>query len=176
MMPSQQPIPRPVQTRQIQKISNIGSLDTGHQLLVRALQMKPSLIPRDPLTMAITSNHINEIAHTIWQIAFSHGRLLQEACQSCAMFPHTTLQVLANLNYLPSWWFFRDMAVKVMKIQSWAVDDRVMQREWSQMTAWCRKFLPLPVLIQSDHNEVTKEKGINDPHASNEEINHLGNP
>ncbi|KAJ5062696.1 hypothetical protein J3E74DRAFT_404328 [Bipolaris maydis] len=107
-------------------------------LLQHVLQSNPHLLPPFPhTTKYLTSKHINDIAHAMWNVAFTHGDLLQRACQYGAMFSPLKLAALAKLNFLPSWWFFRDLAVKGLKHMGWNVVDNEMEETWEEALEWC---------------------------------------
>ncbi|KAI4955043.1 hypothetical protein J4E86_006355 [Alternaria arbusti] len=121
-------------------------------LLCHVLQTQPTLLPFVPST-PITSTHIDNIAHTMWQIAFKHVVMLQRACQYSAMFSPVKLAALAKLNFLPSWWFFRDLVVGglpglVKGVDGMGggkgdgkggvvIDDREMMGAWDEAVRWC---------------------------------------
>ncbi|KAI4647275.1 uncharacterized protein J4E79_010427 [Alternaria viburni] len=122
-------------------------------LLRHVLQTQPTLLPFVPST-PITSSHIDNIAHTMWQIAFKHVVMLQRACQYSAMFSPLKLAALAKLNFLPSWWFFRDLVVGGLpelikgvdgkgeeKGCGVVIDDREMQGAWNEAVKWCDKVI-----------------------------------
>ena len=79
----------------------------------------------------------------MWQVAFNHGPLLARACQYSAMFSPLKLAALAKLNFLPSWWFFREGVMKGLPkmIGERMVDDGEMQREWKEAVCWCMGIL-----------------------------------
>jgi hypothetical protein len=81
-----------------------------NQLLTIVLQGQPTLLP--PPGNPILSSHIDAIAHAMWQLAFHQGPMLQTACKYSALFAPLKMAALAKLNYLPSWWFYREMAVR----------------------------------------------------------------
>ena len=91
----------------------------------------------------------------MWDAAFQHGRMFQLACQYSAMFSPLKLRMLAKLNLLPSWWFFREFVVKGLpgfgveeKKEEWLqgdsgecrffVDDSEMMAAWGQAALFCR--------------------------------------
>ncbi|CAN9080453.1 unnamed protein product [Alternaria alternata] len=102
------------------------------QLLHHVLTTHPNLVPTSP--SPILSSNIDAIAHTMWQVAFNHGPLLARACQYSAMFSPLKLAALAKLNFLPSWWFFREGVMKGLPemVGERIVDDGEMQREWKE--------------------------------------------
>lgn len=108
-------------------------------LLTHVLQSNPHLLPSSPptTTTRLTSTPIDDIAHAMWNVAFAHGDLLQRACQYGAMFSPLKLAALAKLNFLPSWWFFRDLAVKGLQERGCKVDDAEMEGTWQEAVGWC---------------------------------------
>ncbi|CAN9096612.1 unnamed protein product [Alternaria alternata] len=111
------------------------------QLLHHVLTTHPNLVPTSP--SAILSSNIDAIAHIMWQVAFNHGPLLARACQYSAMFSPLKLAALAKLNFLPSWWFFREGVMKGLPemVGERMVDDGEMQREWKEAVCWCMGIL-----------------------------------
>ena len=111
-----------------------------HQLFTHMLQHYPILFPSPG--SPISSAHIDTIAHAMWQVAFNHGRLLQRACQYSALFAPLKLAALARLNFLPSWWFCREMLVKELVSREeqdekgWKVDDAEMEAQWRKTCKW----------------------------------------
>ncbi|KAI4609853.1 uncharacterized protein J4E87_010970 [Alternaria ethzedia] len=121
-------------------------------LLRHVLQTQPTLLPPN-LSLPITSPHIDAIAHSMWQIAFKHVVMLQRACQYSAMYAPVKLAALAKLNFLPSWWFFRDLVVgglpglvkggdgkggeKGGGKGGLVIDDREMMGVWDEAVRWC---------------------------------------
>lgn len=125
-------------------------------------------MPPEPLARAVDSNHINEIVHAMWQTAFIDGPMRQEACQQSANFSYLKLQALANLNYLPSWWYYREIVVELMRIHNWVVDDRVMQTEWSHMVNRCEMLQQLSASGPRLHSNVGSQEGVNNGSPSAE--------
>ncbi|KAH8636026.1 hypothetical protein IG631_07860 [Alternaria alternata] len=111
------------------------------QLLHHVLTTHPNLVPTSP--SPILSSNIDAIAHIMWQVAFNHGPLLARACQYSAMFSPLKLAALAKLNFLPSWWFFREEVMKGLPgmVGERMVDDEEMQREWKEAVCWCMAIL-----------------------------------
>ncbi|KAI4925300.1 hypothetical protein J4E85_007178 [Alternaria conjuncta] len=143
-----------------------------NNLLRHVLQTQPTLLPFLPAT-PITSTHIDNIAHTMWQIAFKHVVILQRACQYGAMFSPLKLAALAKLNFLPSWWFFRDLVVGGLpelikgvdgkgeeKGLGVVIDDREMQGAWHEAIKWCgnviarRERVATPVVTEEERVEI----------------------
>ncbi|KAI4917920.1 uncharacterized protein J4E92_008858 [Alternaria infectoria] len=137
-------------------------------LLRHVLQTQPTLLPSN-LSTPITSTHIDNIAHTMWQIAFKHVVMLQRACQYSAMFSPLKLAALAKLNFLPSWWFFRDLVVAGLpelikgvdgkgeeKGRGVLIDDMEMQGAWNEAIKWCgnviarRERVATPVVTEEE--------------------------
>ena len=108
------------------------------QLLSHVVRSDSTLLPSDLPNSIINSTHIDKIAHAMWQTAFKHGLMLQQACMYSAMFAPTKLAALAKLNFLPSWWFFREMTLKILAARGLNVDDSVMNQEWQAAVSWCR--------------------------------------
>ncbi|KAG9189087.1 hypothetical protein G6011_05955 [Alternaria panax] len=109
------------------------------QLLRHVLQTHPSLCPSSP-SFHITSSNIDAITHTMWQVAFHHGPMLASACRYSAIFSPLKLAALAKLNFLPSWWFLRDCAVRGLPEvvgELWVIDDGEMQSAWKEAVVWC---------------------------------------
>jgi hypothetical protein len=124
-----------------------------NNLLRFVLESQPSLLPPD-LVGPISSYHIDAIAHAVWQVAFKHVGMLQRARQYSAMFSPLKLAALAKLNFLPSWWFFRDLIVRELptlikrgdgngeeKVVGWLIDDKEMQNTWKETIKWCASVL-----------------------------------
>ncbi|KAI4942776.1 hypothetical protein J4E91_009695 [Alternaria rosae] len=146
-----------------------------NSLLRHVLHTQPTLLPSSP-SIPITSTHVDNIAHTMWQIAFKHGIMLQRACQYSAMYAPLKLAALAKLNFLPSWWFFRDLVVGGLpglvgvvdgkggekgegKGEGAVVDDREMQCVWDEAVKWCgnvvarRERVDAPVVTEEARGE-----------------------
>ncbi|CAE6995221.1 hypothetical protein PTTW11_00062 [Pyrenophora teres f. teres] len=84
------------------------------QLLHHVLQHNPALLPitEPPNVPTLTSPHIDRIAHAMWDLAFRNGHVFHMACQYSAMFSPFKLRILAKINFLPSWWFLREIVIK----------------------------------------------------------------
>lgn len=139
------PQPPFAQIPQVQPQQQSGQMNSGeltHKLLNFVLKTTPGLLPGNPATTAITSAHINETAHAMWQTAFATPGVLDQVCTYAAMFSILKLAALAKLNYLPSWWFLREAVCRIMINSQWNVDDAAMQTEWMSMVDWCRRHLP----------------------------------
>lgn len=89
------------------------------------------------MQMPIKSKRLDAVAHAMWQVAYRHENMLKTACQYSAMFSHLKLQMLAKLNFLPSWWFLRETATSVMNGYRWNVDDEEMMTLWNTTREWC---------------------------------------
>lgn len=94
----------------------------------------------------------------MWQVAFSHEYMMQNVTAHAAMYSQLKLRALAKMNYLPSWWYLRDMACDVMKRQGWNVDDSEMQQLWQGTVEWCRT-VGLKMGIQDDSGTGVKQHG-----------------
>ncbi|KAI4638470.1 hypothetical protein J4E93_010024 [Alternaria ventricosa] len=151
--------------------ANSQSTQMMKNLLRHVLHEQPSLLPFN-LSIPITSTHIDNIAHTMWQIAFKHVVMLQRACQYSAMFSPIKLAALAKLNFLPSWWFFRDLVVgglpELIKGvdgkgeemgKAVVIDDREMQGAWNEAIKWCgsvvarRERVATPVVTEEEREK-----------------------
>jgi hypothetical protein len=106
------------------------------------LQQYPMFFPT--LGTTISSAQIDTIAHAMWQAAFNHGALLQRACTYSALFAPLKLAALAKLNFLPSWWFFRELLVKELvsrEGEGWKVDDGDTEGLWKKTCKWLLKLI-----------------------------------
>ncbi|KAF2853113.1 hypothetical protein T440DRAFT_379994, partial [Plenodomus tracheiphilus IPT5] len=137
------------QQQQQQQFSNLKSSDLTYRLLHYALKKNPGLLPGDPRTTTITSDQLSDVAHAMWQVAICTPGVMEQACIYSAMFALLKLQTLAKMNFLPSWWFMREAAAKIMVSSKWNVDDRVMQTDWVYAVDWCRKNFPGHVVKRS---------------------------
>ncbi|KAF2130657.1 hypothetical protein P153DRAFT_384916 [Dothidotthia symphoricarpi CBS 119687] len=128
---------------------------TAHFLFTCAIHNAPSLIPNSPYSNPISSLHVDNIANAMWQVAFAHqdGVMLQQVCMYCAMYSELKLRALAKLNFLPSWWFLREMAVCELHGQGWMVDDAVMQGTWVTAVAYCQKIMGAQGKTVASHGE-----------------------
>ncbi|EUC36757.1 hypothetical protein COCCADRAFT_87310 [Bipolaris zeicola 26-R-13] len=134
------PIPTPAPPPPPPPPTTTNTLNTNLQsnILTYVLQSNPLLIPTTLSRNArLTSTRINDIAHAMWNVAFTHDDPLQRACQYAAMFSPLKLAALAKLNFLPSWWFFRDLALKGLQERGWEVDDAEMEETWEEAVRWC---------------------------------------
>jgi hypothetical protein len=59
------------------------------------------------------------------------------------MFSPLKLAALAKLNFLPSWWFFRQGVVNELPglVRGGMIDDEEMQRAWNEAIKWCAEVL-----------------------------------
>lgn len=152
-------------------------------LLRHVLHTQPTLVPSNPST-PITSIHIDNIAHTMWQIAFKHVVLLERACQYSAMYAPLKLAALAKLNFLPSWWFFRDLVIGGLpglvggvggKEEGVVIDDREMQGAWNEAVKWCgnvivkRERVDAPVATEEERGEIGAKMADGDEGEEREE-------
>lgn len=64
---------------------------------------------------------------------------MKDITAKASMFSQLKLRTLARLNYLPSWWYLREMACSLMDRQGWLVDDRDMQSFWKETVEWCSR-------------------------------------
>jgi hypothetical protein len=134
-------------------------------LLSYVLDREPSLLP-PILLMPVTSSHIDAIAHSMWQAASYHEALLDRACSYSALFSPLKLAALAKLNFLPSWWFFRDLAISALlggvkigdELAVPTIDDRVMQETWMASVKWCAGII-------ADRNEIVAPTAAEEENA-----------
>ena len=122
-----QPIQQPVQP------------SIPQQLLMAAFQRNRTLHPVAPTTNPIDSKRIDDIAHSMWDVVFPQEAMMTDITMKAALFTPLKLRALARLNWLPSWWFLREMAVTLMRQQGWLVNDVERQREWEEAVDWCKK-------------------------------------
>lgn len=108
-------------------------------IFMAALQKNPTLIPVDPQKNPVGSRRIDAIAHAMWDVVFSKADMMNNVTMKAAMFPQLKLRALAKLNWLPSWWFLREMVLDVMARSAWLVDDSERQGEWKESVEWCKK-------------------------------------
>lgn len=104
-----------------------------------ALQRSSSFRPTEPKKNPIHSQHIDAIAHSMWDVVFSQADMMNNVTMKAALFAPLKLRALAKLNWLPSWWFLREMAHEVMEHLGWLVEDGEREREWKEAVLWCRK-------------------------------------
>lgn len=127
IQPSLQPAQQPTQT------------GIPQQIFLAALKRNNALYPVAPKTNPIGSRRIDAIAHSMWDVVFAREAMMTEVTMKAALFAPLKLRALARLNWLPSWWFLREMAVTLMKQQGWLVDDSERQGEWREAVEWCKK-------------------------------------
>lgn len=108
-------------------------------LFLAAIRSNPALLPLNPTVDTINSQRIDNIAHAMWQAAFNNSKMMNDVTAKASMFSQLKLRTLAKLNYLPSWWFIREMAYSVMQSQEFNVDDREMQVYWKETLEWCSR-------------------------------------
>jgi hypothetical protein len=112
-------------------------IDWRQKVFLAALKAGKPLLPANPLINPVTSRRIDNITHAMWQVVFANELMMQNVTKYSAMFSQLKLRALAKLNYLPSWWYLRDMACDIMKQQGWNVDDSEMQGVWLETVEWC---------------------------------------
>ncbi|CBY00433.1 hypothetical protein IAQ61_011360 [Plenodomus lingam] len=128
--------------RQQQQLASMSATQLTGNLLHSALKRHPYIVPQKSAAIPITSSHITEIAHRMWQLAFENPGVLDQVCSYAAAMSHIQLATLAKLGYLPSWWYLRESVVVHMTRQQWIVDDTTMRSEWLTVLGWCRSNLP----------------------------------
>ena len=59
------------------------------------------------------------------------------------MFSPLKLAALAKLNFLPSWWLFRQGVVNELPglIGEGTINDEEMQRAWNEAVKWCAEVI-----------------------------------
>lgn len=111
----------------------------SRHIFLAALKRNNALHPVAPKTNPIASRRIDAIAHSMWDLVFNREAVMTEVTMKAALFAPLKLRALARLNWLPSWWLLREMAVTLMKQQGWLVDDSERQAEWRDAVDWCKK-------------------------------------
>ena len=134
---SQIPTSSPVRPPQIQQPSS--QQDACQAIFLAAIRTNRSLLPSNSSIDPIYSQSIDNIAHAMWQVAFNNEKTMNDVTAKASMFSQLKLRTLAKLNYLPSWWFMREMACGVMQRQSFNMDDREMQTLWKETVEWCAR-------------------------------------
>ena len=131
MPPSMQPSMPPVQQPPQATIPQ--------QIFMATLKRNHTLMPVAPTTSPIGSRRIDAIAHGCWDVVFSKEALMADITMRAALYSPLKLRALARLNWLPSWWFLREMAISFMRQQGWLIDDSERQGEWTDAVDWCKK-------------------------------------
>ncbi|KAF1923167.1 uncharacterized protein M421DRAFT_426139 [Didymella exigua CBS 183.55] len=111
----------------------------AQQIFMTALHRNGSLFPIEPTKNPIGSRRVDAIAHTMWEVVFSKADMMDNVTTKAALFNPLKLRALAKLNWLPSWWFLREMALGVMEHSGWLVDDSERQGEWKEVVHFCKK-------------------------------------
>lgn len=127
----------------------LNKVDLPQWIFLTAVQRNKELCQLDPYQTTVNSARIDSIAHAMWDVVFERESLMKEVTIKASMLPQIKLRALAKLNYLPSWWFLRDMACGIMARQKWLLDDSDMQTLWNSTLEWCRR-VELKVGMQSD--------------------------
>lgn len=116
----------------------------GFQLFQGAIR-HPRTVPANPRSNPVTSMHLDNIAHAMWSLAFENEPWMAQTTMHSTTLPWPLLKTLARLNYLPSWWFLRELAKRQVRNQGWCMDDRVMEATWAEAAVWCQSQLrPAP--------------------------------
>jgi hypothetical protein len=118
-----------------------------HQLVITAVRITPPIIPTVPPPNSppriITSGHLDQIAFRVYQLSCDNCTggledLFAQASNFASKLHEHKLRVLARLNYLPTWWIFRDRAklvlVQMQEKQDWIVEDKEMGEMWRVTT------------------------------------------
>ena len=82
---------------------------------------------------------------------------MKEITAKASMLPQLKLRALARLNYLPSWWFMREMGCGVMVRQGWLTDDNEMQSLWKGTLEWCKR-VETKVGMQGDSTTAPRQE------------------
>ncbi|KAH7384618.1 hypothetical protein BKA66DRAFT_441186 [Pyrenochaeta sp. MPI-SDFR-AT-0127] len=133
--------------QQLHKHINGNATDMARALLSHSIGSNPNLLPADPSSSPISSSHIDSITHSMWQLAHQNNSMLQAASGYSAMFSQLKLSALAKSNLLPSWWFLREMAVKMLRGpieqggRGWNVDDAEMEGQWREACLWAKEAI-----------------------------------
>jgi hypothetical protein len=109
------------------------------QIFMATFKRNHTLMPVAPTTEPIGSRRVDAIAHGCWDVVFSKEALMTDITMKAAFYTPLKLRALARLNWLPSWWFLREMAVSLMKQQGWMIDDSERMGEWHEAVDWCKK-------------------------------------
>jgi hypothetical protein len=107
-------------------------------LIVRVLNLAmqwPNTSPPDPRLSPFGHEHLDNIAHAMWELAIENEGVMASAANRASAFPVKTLRALAKLNFLPVWWMFRRSARKFLFDAGFAVDDSLMNTLWEATTA-----------------------------------------
>lgn len=113
--------------------------DWPQKIFLAALKGSPALVSGNPLHSPVNSQRIDNVTHAMWQVVFNHEDMMKDITAKASMFSQLKLRTLARLNYLPSWWYLREMACSLMDRQGWLVDDRDMQSFWKETVEWCSR-------------------------------------
>ena len=113
--------------------------DIRQMVFLAAIKGNHALLPLNPSIEPINSQRIDNIAHAMWQVAFNNENMMKDVTAKVAMFSQLKLRTLARLNYLPSWWYMREMACGVMQRQGWILNDSEMKTYWNETVEWCRR-------------------------------------
>jgi hypothetical protein len=108
------------------------------RLIVRVLNLAmqwPNTSPPDPRLSPFGHEHLDNIAHAMWELAIENEGVMASAANRASAFPVKTLRALAKLNFLPVWWMFRRSARKCLFDAGFAVDDSLMNTLWEATTA-----------------------------------------
>lgn len=126
----------PLRPPQFQQTNN----NWPHKVFLAAIQSNRNLLSGNVSEYSVNSQRVDSIAHAMWQVVFRYESMMQDVTTKAAMFSQLKLRALAKLNYLPSWWFIREMACVVMKNQGWHLDDSEMEILWQETVEWCKRM------------------------------------
>ena len=149
----------PLRQPQLQQTSQTNTKNNWpHKVFLAAIQSNRNLLSGNLSDHSVNSQRVDGITHAMWQVVFSYESMMQDVTTKAAMFSQLKLRALAKLNYLPSWWFIREMACMVMKHQGWQLDDREMQILWQETVEWC-KGMDMRMGVQHDGAAVVEQHG-----------------
>jgi hypothetical protein len=95
----------------------------------------PNTSPPDPRLSPFGHEHLDNIAHAMWEIAIENEWVMASAAHRASTFDVITLRALAKLNFLPVWWMFRRAARSCLFDAGFAVDDSLMNTLWEATIA-----------------------------------------
>ncbi|KAF2621637.1 hypothetical protein BU25DRAFT_482612 [Macroventuria anomochaeta] len=154
---AQNPSSSPLRPPHVQQPGKPNLNDMPQKIFLAALQSNRTLVPANPVNNPLNSQRIDAVAHAMWQVIFINENMMKGITTKASMLPQLKLRALARLNYLPSWWFIREMACGVMARQGWLMDDSEMQGLWKETVEWCTR-VEIKVGMQGDSAAATKQE------------------
>ncbi|KAJ4989731.1 hypothetical protein SVAN01_04761, partial [Stagonosporopsis vannaccii] len=152
----QMPPNMPTRSPQLQQSNSLSLQDVPQMIFLAAIERNIELRQPDPTKNPVSSVRIDRTTHAMWDVVFENENWMKEVTTKASMLPQIKLRALAKLNYLPSWWFLRDMARMVMMRQRWILDDSDMQMLWNNTIEWCKR-VESKVGIQGDSATPTNQ-------------------